>query len=301
MRRGNNALKATLLSSAIVAASGSAISAEAPKVRMFDQGTQRCIETNGVPNHSIGAFPNRGNPNSLSVQQGRYCFDLAPERKSPPTHGAPTVGIALNGIVMRPGTAEWYDASSRRGFSRDQSSGWNLEGMWSGESLGMDQNNAHVAPSGLYHYHGKPVGLLKVNRSTHIGYAADGFEIHYVGASAKSSWKLKSGQRATAPGGRHDGKFVQDWMYAANSGNLDECNGGLIKGKYVYFSTDSFPFYPRCHWGDVSADFGRGGERQRAGASTRQRPNGERKRGGGGRLPLRPRVSESLNERCETP
>ena len=28
-----------------------------------------------------------------------------------------------------------------------------------------------------------------------------------------------------------------------------------MNGKYVYFATDEFPFFPRCHWGNVSKDF----------------------------------------------
>ena len=249
-----------------VALVGNRVSADEPRVRHFEQGDQRCIQSNGVPNHPIGRFPNPGNPNSFSPQELKYCFDRSPRRNARPTLGTPNVGIALNGIVIRPGTADWYDSSTRRGFSRDCSSGWNLEGMGSAQSLGMDQNNAHVDHRGLYHYHGKPVGLLKVANSTHIGYAADGFEIHYVGADAKSSWMLKPGERPTAPGGPYDGRFLQDWVYVPNSGNLDQCNGGLINGKYVYFATDSFPFYPRCHWGNVSSDFQRRGRGARRNA-----------------------------------
>ena len=65
-----------------------------------------------------------------------------------------SVGIALNGVQFRPGTADYYDAQSPRGFSRDSSSGWNLEGLGARELLGMDNNNAHVDNRGLYHYHG---------------------------------------------------------------------------------------------------------------------------------------------------
>lgn len=281
MRRAGRTVGAVFLGVATLAGAGLAANAanaanaeEEPRVRIFEDGDQRCIASNGVPNHPIGQFPNRGNPNSFSPQQQRFCFDRAPKRRAKPTQGTPNVGIALNGIVIRPGTADWYDGSSRRGFSRDRSSGWNLEGMGSADSLGMDENNAHVDHRGLYHYHGKPVGFLRINKSTHMGYAADGFEIHYVGSEARSSWMLKPGQRPTAPGGRYDGKFIQDWVYAVNSGNLDQCNGGMIKGKYVYFATDSFPFYPRCHWGNVGSDFerrGRGGGRR-----------GDARRGGGG-------------------
>ena len=32
-------------------------------------------------------------------------------------------------------------------------------------------------------------------------------------------------------------------------------DGRILNGKYVYFATDEFPFFPRCHWGNVSKDF----------------------------------------------
>ncbi|MBT5049684.1 MAG: YHYH protein [Rhodospirillaceae bacterium] len=278
MRSVKGLLGTALLAAAALTGAWSVRAAEEPRVRLSEQGDQRCIVSNGVPNHPIGQFPNRGNPNSFSPQQQRFCFDRTPKRNAEPTQGTPNVGIALNGIVIRPGTADWYDGSTRRGFSRDRSSGWNLEGMGSANALGMDQNNAHVDHRGLYHYHGKPVGFLKINKSTHMGYAADGFEIHYVGSKAKPSYVLKPGERPRAPGGRYDGRFIQDWVYAPNSGNLDQCNGGMIDGKYVYFATDSFPFYPRCHWGNVGSDFERRGPR-----GGRDARRGRRGGPGGGR------------------
>ncbi len=247
--------------SAFVLAACSATAQNPPSgahsVRIFQQGDQRCIVSDGTPNHDMGRFPNRGNPHRFRSQRLRYCFDANPRRNSTPFYGAPVVAVALNGVPVRPGTADWYDASSPRGHSRDRSSGWNLEGMGNARRLGMDHHNAHVDRRGLYHYHGVPVGLVDQSASSHIGYAADGFELHYVGAKAKSSYRLKPGTRSSAPGGRHDGRFVQDWQYVAGSGTLDECNGGMLDGKYVYFATDTYPFYPRCHWGRVGRDFRR--------------------------------------------
>ena len=263
----------------ISAVASSSSFAQSPSANIYDKGNQKCIESNGVPNHKIGQFPNSGNPNTLKVQSLKFCFDKTPKKNTSITRGTPNVGIALNGIVIRPGTADWYDPSTRRGFSRNRSSGWHLEGMGSAEALGIDDNNAHVDNRGLYHYHGKPVGLLKINKSTHIGYAADGFEIHYVGKGAQSSYVLKTGTRPTAPGGAYDGRFIQDWKFAKDSGNLDECNGGMINNKFVYFATESYPFYPRCHWGNVSEDFKRRGPQdgQRQGRG----PQRERRAGKG--------------------
>ncbi|RNC95571.1 MAG: YHYH protein [Oricola sp.] len=242
---------------AVIAASATATTALAHDnhVSIEQTGDQICITSNGLPNHATGTFPNRGNPHSISEQRLRHCVSANPvrgSRKTDITRGP--VGIGLNGILFRPETADYYDPSSPRGFSRDRSSGWNLEGMGAAELLGMDQHNAHVDNRGIYHYHGKPEGLVASVSSTHIGYAADGHEIHYAGSAAQSGWTLKSGTRQGGPGGRHDGTYVEDWEFTG-AGNLDECNGGTLDGRYVYFATDTFPFYPRCFWGDVSSDF----------------------------------------------
>ena len=217
-------------------------------------GDQRCITSNGTPNHDIGTFPNAGNPHSFRAQTVQVCVDATPEKGETATH-APVSGISLTGIPFRPGTADWYDADSRRGFSRDPSSGWNLEGMGAADLLGMDAANAHVDNRGLYHYHAVPASYSDTVTSSLIGYAADGFEIHYLPDQAISSWQLKDGARPSEPYGPYDGTYVQDWQYVAGSGTLDECNGAKLNGKFVYFATDSYPYFPRCFWGDVSPDF----------------------------------------------
>jgi hypothetical protein len=107
----------------------------------------------------------------------------------------------------------------------------------------------------LYHYHAPNAPLLKDLDGRLIGYAADGFPIHYIADKAASSWQLKSGTRPTEPGGEYDGTYEEDWVFQAGSGNLDECNGATVDGKYTYFATDSFPFFPRCFKGSVSQDF----------------------------------------------
>lgn len=60
---------------------------------------------------------------------------------------------------------------------------------------------------------------------------------------------LKGGTRPTAPGGAHDGTYVEDFQFVATSGNLDQCNGALVNGTYTYFATDTFPFFPACLMG----------------------------------------------------
>ena len=100
-----------------------------------------------------------------------------------------------------------------------------------------------------------PKVLQNFNGKTLIGYAADGYEIHYVGNNQTSSWVIKTGKRNTLPFGDYDGSYFQDYIFEGGYGTLDRCNGGTLNGKYVYFATDEFPFFPRCHWGNVSKDF----------------------------------------------
>ncbi len=238
-------------------------SAYAGNVSITTTNNQRCISSDGLPDHSTGSFPNSGNPHRISTQSIRYCFPLNPVKNNPAIPQRGSIGVALNGITIRPGTAYYWDASSSRGHSRDRSSGWNLEGLGSCEALGIDHNNAHVDNRGLYHYHGVASALVSSQADTLIAYAADGFEIHYVGRSERASYQLKQGTRPSGPGGRYDGTYVEDWQYIAGSGTLDHCNGGTLNGKFVYFATDIYPFFPRCLWGNVSNDFGHQGQAQR--------------------------------------
>ena len=217
-------------------------------VSIAGKSDQICIQADGLPDHDTGSFPNRGNPHSISRQNVDVCVTANPEKGST-AQPVRVTGIAKNGIQIRPGTADYYDASSPRGHSRDRSSGWNLDGMGARDALGLDHQNAHVGPRGEYHYHGMPPALMDTDGSTLVGWAADGFEIHYVGDAARSSYMLLPGARDSAPGGSHDGTYNEDWTFVQGYGNLDECNGGMAGGRYVYFATDTYPFFPRCLFG----------------------------------------------------
>jgi len=215
------------------------------------EGDQRCISSDGVPDHETGTW----RPGAVvEPQDHNFCMDATPELTDEITHRVRISGITINGVPLRPGTAEYYDPTTEKGWSRDRSSGWNVEGVG---GLIMDDQNAHVDGDGMYHYHGIPEAVVSALDGTLFGYAADGFEIHYVGADVKSSYQLKAGERdsETGPGGAHDGTYVQDWEYVEGSGTLDECNGAMRDGAYVYYATDTYPFFPRCFKGTVSPDF----------------------------------------------
>ena len=235
----------------------------------------RWITSNGLPDHKAGQFPNRNNPNSISPQEYKFRVALEPKTSEQPReYRGALFGVAVNGVVFDPGTAEWW--------RDDPSLGWHMEAIGGPRNLGLDQNNAHVQPSGAYHYHAVPVGLIKVlakpptTAPVLVGWAADGFPIYgpmgysdAKDASSKlkelhSSYKLKSGKRpggSEGPGGKYDGSYTQDWEYAAGSGDLDECNGrfGITKefpqGTYYYVITSEFPFVPRMFRGEPDESF----------------------------------------------
>lgn len=215
------------------------------------------VMSNGLPNHETGTFPNQGNPNTISEQDIEKTFTLSPQKNNSTTDsGGIEFGIALNGILFEPLTAEYWN--------NDRTSGWNLE--WSTNNLGFDFNNAHVQPDGTYHYHGSPTGLLSLvngKAQTLIGFAADGFPIYVE--NLKSSWRLKAGTRPTGPGGTYDGTYVQDYEYVEGLGDLDECNGiygttpEYPDGTYYYVISDTFPVVARCFSGSPDASFRKGG------------------------------------------
>ncbi len=258
----------------------------ASRVVIAVEGDVRVIECNGVPDHEPGRFPNRGNPNAIREQAYRFRMPVSPRAHERATAvGRTLFGVAVNGVVFDPGTAEWWAAGSSRPV-RERSSGWNYEAL-GGLDLGLDGHHAHVQPTGAYHYHGLPTGLIQRLRQERggagmvlVGYAADGFPIyaergHEQADDASTplkklrpSYQLRKGTRPggnDGPGGRYDGTFVQDYEYVAGSGDLDECNGrvGVTSeypgGTYYYVLTEAFPFVPRLFRGTPDASFERGG------------------------------------------
>ena len=250
----------------------------ATRVAITIEGDQRVITSNGLPDHPTGRFPNAGNPHRITSQNYRYTMPLRPVVQATPTPlPAQPFGIAVNGVLFDPGTAEYWH--------NDRQSGWRYEAKGDAFSLGLDANNAHVQPNGAYHYHGIPTALLarlSAGRPavTLLGWAADGFPIYGPwghesardGASAlrvlRSSYRVKPGTRPAAgaqPGGTYDGIFVEDYEYVAGGGDLDECSGrfGITpefpKGTYHYVLTEDFPFVPRAFRGTPDASFTRRG------------------------------------------
>ena len=228
------------------------------------------VEANGIPKHKVGRFPSRHNPNSVEEQVHNFSIPTNQKPASQPIslhnesgRGPPNTpfGIAVNGVLFDPGTAEF--------FMGDRRADWNYEALGGSVLLGLDANHGHVQPNGSYHYHGLPTGLLKklgVNAKEHsplVGYAMDGYPVYALYGyknpkdpksgiqKMSSSFRLKKGKRPNPPGGKYDGAFSKDYQYIKGSGDLDMCNGRFTvtdefpKGTYAYFLTEDWPVIPR--------------------------------------------------------
>ena len=115
--------------------------------------THRIMQTNSIPDHSTGVFPNASNPNSISAQSNTFEIPINSAFAAiPRTIGLNVFGVSLRGISFDPNAAEFWN--------NDISSGWNLDAIPA--NLGFDFNNAHVQPTGEYHY--QDVKLLEVKR-----------------------------------------------------------------------------------------------------------------------------------------
>jgi hypothetical protein len=253
------------------------------KVRIYVEGDMRIIESNGVPNHPTGQFPNPADPYAIGNQVFRFSVPIAPERSrsGPQPIDFWRFGVAINGVTFDPAGPNLLP-------------GWQFEvlSFSAAKHLGIDHNNAHVQPydrpgavsesKGQYHYHGFPIGLYmalfrqameqRTKKSMFLlGYSADGFPIYAPSApldpneltsqemTMRSSYRLKRGLRRDedpgGPLGEYDGTFVEDYEYVAGLGDLDECNGreGVTPeypdGTYYYVVTREFPFVPRKFMG----------------------------------------------------
>ncbi|MBT5902815.1 MAG: YHYH protein [Opitutaceae bacterium] len=234
----------------------------------------RTISGDALPDHHHGRFPNPANPNIITPQDDSHRVPMNPKISDRWREvELAAFGIAINGILLEPNAAEWWQD--------DRNSGWRYEALGHHVDLGVDHNHAHVQPSGKYHYHGMPSGLLENRGSSEsfslIGYAADGFPVysHWSYADARdassalqplsSSYRVKSGKRPDGPGGSFDGTYVQDYEYVEGLGDLDRANGrsGVTPeypdGTYYYVITPDFPFIPRYWRGEPSRDFVRRG------------------------------------------
>lgn len=270
--RGDNGGK---MGKQYAAPAGDGINPAPSQATIAIEGNFRVIRANGLSDHAPGQFPNRGNPHSIAVQNYQFRVPVEPKPNGQFTRLAMhPFGVALNGVVFDPGAAEWWQMNPR--------SGWTLDPISGPQKLGLDRHNAHVQPSGAYHYHGLPTGLVNQltggqTKVVQVGWAADGFPIYgpwdYSDPKStnspvkrvKSSYRLRTGTRPDGPGGKFDGTYVEDFEFVPGAGDLDEANGrfGVTPefplGTYHYVLTDDFPFIPRQFRGTPDSSFFRRG------------------------------------------
>jgi len=245
--------------------------------------TQRLLSANGIPDHAVGTFPNPNNPNTITPQMISASTTLTPAIVSATGSFAQVTGYVLNGVKLEPGTGGTCDASGSSCSLIGGTGTWRIEALTnkSAFNFGDDFNNAHVQPTGMYHYHGLPEGFItKLGRGTAmtlVAWAADGYPIYarygYTAAADATSpvkvmvprFRLKTSPDAGRPATSlyAMGTFLQDWTYDATlAGDLDECNGrsGVTpefpQGIYYYVITEAYPFVGRCLKGAFTAQGG---------------------------------------------
>lgn len=161
-----------LLSAMVIAMATYLSAADAPPKSPFNDNvkvtftdTDMIVESDGIPNHPHGDFPNADNPNTIRKQNYKFYIPLHPQKADKPT---PTpfgpIGVAVNGIPF-------YNQYNREGGDAVQ-----LEKF--------DSCCGHPDERGRYHYHKYPVCVkspFKDSEGKHsplIGYAFDGFAIY---------------------------------------------------------------------------------------------------------------------------
>jgi hypothetical protein len=252
------------------------------------------MTSNGIPDHDVGTFPNSNCPNTIAAHSVSTSMTLAPSNTGTASKVG-VVGYALNGVKFDPSTAGTctVSGSSVNCSLIGNTGSWNIEALGqSSFNFGVDDNNAHVQPTGDYHYHGMPEGVLsKLSagemQPTLVGFAQDGFPVYarygYTSATDNTSavkvmtgsFQLKASPDANRPSTTTYpmGAFTQDYEYVAGSGDLDECNGrtGVTPefpcGIYHYYITDTYPFIQRCVKGTPTNGGGMGGMGGAAGAA----------------------------------
>jgi len=134
-------------------------------VKVTFTSTDMIVESDGIPNHPTGKFPNKDNPNQILKQNYHFKIPLKPQIADKPTKTPfGPIGVAINGIPF-------YNQ-------------YNAEGKDAVKLEVFDSCCGHPDQMGRYHYHKYPTCLkspFKDEPGKHsplIGYAFDGFPIY---------------------------------------------------------------------------------------------------------------------------
>lgn len=215
----------------------------APSLNVSCNTTQIVIKTNNIPNFEFVSIT----PNGLQAKNYTFYIPRQPVVATIPS-SVPTVGfsaVSVNGLAIFGPTEAPQDGS------KDPY----LDGI-------LDYCNGHTAPGGVYHFHARMDCIfpdldkpIAANVGRVLAYAFDGYPIlapyECADANCTSIKELQSSWRDLNP------SLSNAWQrhqYVAGSGDLDQCNGKTrADGSYVYYATDSFPYFMGCYHGVVEA------------------------------------------------
>ena len=261
------------------------------RVTITDNGDHCELTSNSIPNHDFNDGA-RSFVNTTSEATKSFSIPSSPQEAAASTELSLRYddGIFLNGVKLDLLAAACYGVGNepagqeKIGCFDTGGQPFRYDPMSPLNAFGTDSHNAHTQPDGEYHYHGDPKALHDPARSDSpspvVGFAADGFPIfgpffrdEDTGEvrRATSSYSLKSGVRAaqshggatydpSGPGGafegeEYNGRFVDDYEYIAGSGDLDECNGMVVDGRYGYRITNTYPWVLGCFKGAADESF----------------------------------------------
>ena len=239
-------------------------------------GSTCTISSNSIPNHDVndkGAFAN-----TIGEVNETFSIPVSPSVASSTTQLSLEYdnAIFLNGAKLDLLAAACYGVGpnplgKEKIGCMQTDTPWRYDPMSPLNKFGTDSHNAHTQPDGAYHYHGDPMAIYDSSGQTAsgvIGFAADGFPIYgpFIDKSGSirrvtSSYVLKNGMRQNQsgegafPGGTYDGTYIDDYEYQAGVGDLDECNGMMINGRYGYFVTSTYPWIMKCFKGTPDSSF----------------------------------------------
>lgn len=212
-----------------------------------------------IPAYSIG--PWTANPNIPINKNFVFKITRNPTQNTGTSTatGLGHTGVWTNGVSI---------FNAKDGMSYNNAGVWNRDALYY-EGISFDNCLGHPAPGGEYHHHVNPTCLYddtdSLNHSPIIGYAFDGFPIYgaygFTNTNGtgpikrmQSSFQLSTNTtRINGPAVSAiypAGCFIEDNIYVAGSGDLDNHNGRFCVtpdyplGTYAYFVTINANLYP---------------------------------------------------------
>lgn len=217
------------------------------------------VSASCIPSYTIG--PWASNPNTPVDQNFVYKITRNPIQNAgiATAVGLGHIGVWINGVSI---------------FNVSDGMSYNNQGIWNRnayywEGVSFDNCLGHPAPNGEYHHHVSPNCLYDQSDSTHhspiIGYAFDGFPVYGTYGYANnngtggikrmvSSYVLSAATtRTNGPAVSSSypaGCFMEDYVYNALAGDLDQRNGRFCvtpdypNGTYAYFATVNDAYVP---------------------------------------------------------